>query len=180
MEPALFDIKDGLVTPTEHCYTIAAFKNVIDEFGENAGKIFAFCHYMYSLNEKKNPFANLPEAEKEEVITRQLCPELDTDHPAVREAMELVQKTYDTSTHRAYKGFKMMLDNLGEYMQTHKITDGRDGNMTQLVNAAKSYPSLREAYRMSYRDYQEELGNETPRGGVDLAYDEDDLDDIEI
>lgn len=179
MEPNLFDINNGVVTPTAHCYTIAAYKNVIDEFGENAGKIFAFCHYMYSLNEKRNPFALLPEAEKEEVITRQICPELDTESPVVREALELTKKTYETSTHRLFKGFKMMIDSMATYLQNTPVTGGQDGNIGQVVAAAKAYPALRESYRQAYKDHQEEQGTETVRGGAKLAYDEDDDDDIE-
>lgn len=179
MEPNLFDIKDGLVIPTEHCYTIAAYKNVIDEFGDNAGKIFAFCHYMCSLNEKTNPFALLPEAEKEEVITRQICPELDTEGAVVREALEHTTRLYETSTQRLFKGFKMMLDSLAQYLQTTPVTGGQEGNINQVVAAAKSYPAIREAYKAAYREYQDEQGNNSARGGAQLAYDEDDPDDID-
>lgn len=179
MEPRLFDIVNGVVTPTEHCYTIAAYKNVIDEFGENSGKIFAFCHYMCSLNEKTNPFALLPEAEKEEVITRQICPEIDTGHLVVREAWELTRQVYETTSYRLYKGFKMNQDKLGMLLQTTEWTTGKEGNILQLVAAAKAYPALREAYKQAYREYQEEQGNNQARGGADLAYDEDDDDDID-
>lgn len=179
MEPNLFDIQDEVVVPTAHCYTIAAYKNVIDEFGEHSGKIFAFCHYMYSLNEKTNPFALLLEEEKEEVITRQICPELDTDSPVVREAMELTKKNYETSTQRLFKGFKMMLDSMGIYLQNTPVTGGQDGNINQVVAAAKAYPALREAYKQAYREYQDEQGNTEARGGAKMAYDEDDPDDIE-
>lgn len=177
MEPYLFDIKDGVVVPTEHCYTIAAYKNVIDEFGENAGKIFAFCHYMYSLNEKRNPFALLPEAEKEEVITRQICPELDTESTVVREALELTGKLYETSAYRIFKGVKMQQDSLADYLKNMKWLDGKDGNILQNVAISKNIPVFREAYKQAYRDYQDEQGNTNVRGDVNLAYDEDDQDD---
>lgn len=180
MEPVLFDIASGVVTPTEHCYTIAVYKNVIDEFGGNAGKIFAFLHYMCSLNEKTNPFALIPEPEKEEIIIRQICPELDTDGQVVREALEMTKKLYESSTYTLFKGFKMLIDRLGAYLQKTEWTDGKDGNMSQLVNAAKSYPALRDAYKQAYKEYQEEQGINQVRGGGQMAYDEDDEDDIDI
>lgn len=180
MEPHLFDIKDGIAIPTEHCYTIAAYKSVIDEFGEgNSGKIFVLCHYLNSLNEKTNPFALLPEAEKEEVIIRQICPELDTDLPVVREAMELTAKTYDTSTHRMYMGIKMMVDKFAAFLKDTQVHGDKDGNVGQILAIAKAYPALREAQKLAYKEYQEEQGIETTRGGARLAYDEDDTDDIE-
>lgn len=178
MEPSLFDIKDGNVVPTEHCYTIAAYKNVIDEYGPNAGKVFAFCHYMSSLNEKTNPFALLPEAEKEEVITRQICPELDTDSTIIKEALELTKKCYETTSYLLYQGFKINQERLATLLRTTEWNASKDGNMMQLIAAAKAYPALREAYKQTYREYQEEMGNNIGRGGADLAYDEDDADDI--
>lgn len=179
MEPRLFDIKDKIAIPTEHCYTVAAFKNVIDEFGENSGKIFALCHYMYSLNEKTNPFANIPEPEKEEVIVRQICPELDTDNQIVREALEMTAKLYETTIQRLFKGWKINIDKLGIYLQKAEWIDGKEGNMSQILALAKGYRDLRDAYNQAYKEYQEEQGIETTRGGARLAYDEDDTDDIE-
>lgn len=180
MEPYLFDIKDGVVIPSEHCYTIAAYKNVIDEFGENSGKIFAFFHYMCSLNEKTNPFALIPEAEKEEIVTRQICPELDTEHAVVREALELTKKCYETTAFLLYQGFKVNQEKLAMLLRTAEWSTGKEGNMTQLLSASKAYPALREAYKQAYREYQEEQGNNQARGGADLAYDENDDDDLDL
>lgn len=180
MEPHLFDIENGVVTPTEHCYTIAAYKNVIDEFGPNAGKVFAFCHYMCSLNEKTNPFALLPEAEKEEVITRQiLTPDIDTANPIIVEAWELTRQVYETTTYRLYQGFKVSQDKLGKFLREAEWSTGKEGSTQQLIAAQKAYPDLRAAFKQAYREYQEEQGNNQARGGADLAYDEDDDDDID-
>ncbi len=179
MEPHLFDIRDGVVIPTEHCYTIAAYRSVIDEFGDNSGKIFAFCHYMCSLNEKTNPFALIPEAEKEEIVTRQICPELDTEHLIVREALDLTRKCYETTAFLLYQGFKVNQEKLAILLRTTEWSTGKEGNMTQLLAAAKAYPALREAYKQAYKEYQEEQGAGNAWGGADLAYDEDDDDDID-
>ena len=64
-----------------------------------------------------------------------------------------------------------MLDRLGRYMETTNITDGRDGNLTALVNAASKYQQIREAYKGAYKDLQEEQAGRA-RGGAGLAYDQ--------
>jgi len=175
----LFDIIGGVVTPTEHCYTIASLKNIMEEYGENAGKIMAYLHYMCSLNGQDNPFADLPEEEKQEVITRQICPEIDTDAVDIKDALEVVRKMHETATYTVYKGFKVMLEKLGRYLQVNELTTGMDGNLTQVVNAAKSYPALSQAFKEAYKEHLEEVQSEKVRGGVRLSYDEDDNDEIE-
>jgi NAD+--asparagine ADP-ribosyltransferase len=64
-----------------------------------------------------------------------------------------------------------MLDRLGRYMETTPITDGRDGNITALVNAAKNYESIRTSFKGAYKDLQEEQSSRV-RGGIGMAYDQ--------
>jgi hypothetical protein len=64
-----------------------------------------------------------------------------------------------------------MLDNLATYMEKTQITDGRDGNITALVNAASKYQQIRESYKGAYKDLQEEQTSHV-RGGAGLAYDQ--------
>ena len=80
-------------------------------------------------------------------------------------------KLYETPTSRAYKGIKSMLDRLGRYMETTSITDGKDGNLTALVNAAKNYESVRNSFKGVYKDLQDEQQSKV-RGGIGMAYDQ--------
>jgi hypothetical protein len=64
-----------------------------------------------------------------------------------------------------------MLDRLARYMETTSITDGRDGNITALVNTAAKFQQIREAYKGAYKDLQEEQQGRA-RGGAGLAYDQ--------
>jgi hypothetical protein len=64
-----------------------------------------------------------------------------------------------------------MLDRLGKYMEVTNITDGRDGNLTALINAAAKYQQIREAYKGAYKDLQEEQSSKV-RGGIGMAYDQ--------
>lgn len=176
----LFDIIGGQVLPTEHCYTIASLKNILEEYGENAGRIMAYLHYMTSMNGQDNPFADLPEEEKQEVITRQICPEIDTDSVVIKDALEVVLKMYESATYTVYKGFKMMMERMGRYLQTHDLTSGIDGNWKDVISAAKSYPELKNAFKEAYKEHLDEIESEKVRGGIKLSYDEDDDDDLDI
>lgn len=179
MQVKVFHIQGGVFTLTEYAVTINTFKSIQDEYGENSPKIWAFLHYMKSLDKMTNPFFNIPEIEKEEVVTREICPEIDTDAPSIKEALDLVERIYTTATYTIYKGFKMMMEKLGKYLQDNELVAGKDGNFDQILRAAKNYPDLNRSFKEAYKEYEEELGNGKAWGDTNLAYDEGSDDDID-
>ena len=38
----LFDIQNGVVVPTEHCYTLKSLKDIMDEYPEEHLKIYQY------------------------------------------------------------------------------------------------------------------------------------------
>jgi len=60
---------------------------------------------------------------------------------------------------------------LADYMAVTEIEHGRDGNITALVNAAKNFDQIRQSFKATYRDLQEEQQSSV-RGGQNLAYDQ--------
>jgi hypothetical protein len=68
-------------------------------------------------------------------------------------------------------GIKAMLDRLAKYMETTEIEHGRDGNITALINAASKYEAIRQSFKGTLRDLQEEQST-TVRGNQRLAYDQ--------
>ncbi len=167
----LFDIINGKVTATEHCHTIQAFKRIIDEYPEDHTKIFAYFHYMSSLNDEENPFANVPEVDKEGLILKQVGGKFSTDEPAVFEGLEVAKKLYETTAYITYLSIKVALENLGRYLRTTQITDGRDGNVTSIMKIAKEFEDVRRSFNAAYKAFKEE-DNTTSRGGQDIGYDQ--------
>jgi len=55
-------------------------------------------------------------------------------------------------------------------MGTAEIEDGRDGNITQIVNAAAKYEAMRSSFKGAYRDLKDEQQSHV-RGGEGLSYD---------
>ncbi len=167
----LFDIKNNVIVPSEHCYAIKSLKKIMEDYPISYTKVYAYLFYMCCPDPKENPFFNCLESEKEEMILHELNAEFSTEDDRIIEAMVTVKKLYETPTSRAYNGIKGMLDRLAKYMEDTTITDGKDGNITALVNAAAKFQQIRESYKGAYKDLQDELNIDT-RGGQDLAYDQ--------
>ena len=167
----LFDIQNGKVIPTEHCYTLKALKVVMDNYPDNYIKIYQYLSYMTCPNPDLNPFFYTPDLDKESLILDQIEADFSTEDEDVYIALQFCQRMYETPTSRAYKGIASMLDRLGRYMETTPITHGRDGNITALVNAAKNYEAIRASFKGAYKDLQEEQSSRV-RGGIGMAYDQ--------
>jgi hypothetical protein len=56
-------------------------------------------------------------------------------------------------------------------METNTITTGRDGNFNSLIAAAKNYDAIRQSFKSTYKDLQEEQSSKV-RGGIGMAYDQ--------
>ena len=167
----LFDIQNGKVIPTEHCYTLKALKMVMDNYPDDYLKIYQYLFYMTCPNPDLNPFFYTPEVDKESLILEQIDADFSTEDEDVFIALEFCKRMYETPTSRAYKGIASMLDRLGRYMENTPITDGRDDNINSIVAAAKNFDQIRASFKGVYKDLQEEQSSRV-RGGIGMAYDQ--------
>lgn len=167
----LFDIQNGKVTASEHCYTLKFLKDIMDAYPEEHLRIYAYLFYMTCPNPDLNPFFDVPEQDKEEIICQEVDADFSTDDDLIVYAMKMCKKMYETPTYRAYVGMKNMLDRLAKYMETTEIEHGRDGNITALVNAAAKFEQIRQSFKGTLRDLEEEQSSQV-RGGQNLAYDD--------
>lgn len=171
----LFDIEDGVVKPTEHCYIIKWLKNIMEEYSEDNKylKVYAYIFYMTCPNPDLNPYFNMPEYDKEDVITSDLDIDFSLEDPSIVIALKNANKLYETPTLRAYQGISKMLDNLSDYMGNTTIEHGRDGNISALVQAAKNFQAIRESFKGVQKDLEEEQNKTHVRGSQNLAYDQE-------
>jgi hypothetical protein len=167
----IFDIQNGAVVPTEHCYTMKSLKTIMEEYPDNHLKIYQYVFYMTCMNPDLNPFFDVPDIDREELILQEIDADFSTEDPYIMHALDVVKKLYETPTSRAYKGIKTMLDRLADYMENTPIEHGRDGNINSLVNAAAKYQQIRESFKGAYRDLKDEQQSSV-RGGQNLAYDQ--------
>jgi hypothetical protein len=166
----LFEVNNNVVIPTEHCYTLKALKDIMDEYPDDYLKIYQYLFYMTCPNPDMNPFFYTPSIDKEALIMTQIDAEFSTEDDSIYVALQFCERMYETPTSRAYKGISSMLDRLGRYMETTSITDGRDGNINSIVAAAKNFDQIRASFKGVYKDLQEEQQSKV-RGGQGLAYD---------
>ena len=167
----LFDIQNNVVVPTEHCYTLATLKTIMDNHPDDYLKIYQYLFYMTCPNPDINPFFNLSEIDKEEIVLQEINAEFSTDDGDIVGALKFCKDMYETPTSRAYKGIASMLDRLAKYMETTPISHGRDGNINSLVAAAKNFEQIRASFKGAYKDLQEEQSSRV-RGGIGMAYDQ--------
>lgn len=167
----IFDIQNGKVVATEHCYTLNAFKEIMKQFPEEYLNIYAYIFYMTCPNPDLNPFFDVPEHDKEELIRREVGGDFDTEDDNIQYALNLCKKLYETPTYRAYQGIKIALDNMATFMATEKPTSGRDGSATALLRIAERFDAVRQSFKGVYKDLQDEQSSSV-RGGQNLAYDQ--------
>jgi len=167
----LFDIQNNNLILTEHCYALPFLKKVMDEYPDTHLDVYKYVFYMSCPNPDLNPFFNLPENEKEDIIIEEIGLEESVEDGTIRYALDMCKKLYETPTYRAYVGIKSMLDRLGKYMEVTPIEHGRDGNINSMVNAAAKFEAIRQSYKGAFTDMQQEQESSV-RGGAGLAYDQ--------
>lgn len=172
----IFDIQEGVVVPTEHCYTLSTLKRIMEQYPIDYLNVYAYIFYMTCPNPELNPFFNTKDVDKEELIRKEVGGNFSSEDDWIQDAIDFCADLYHTPTYRAYMGIKTMLDNLADYMKTTAIESGRDGNITALVNAAAKFQAIRESFKGAYKDLMEEQQQSTIRGGRKLAYDDGDTD----
>lgn len=167
----IFDIVNGVVVPSEHCYTLKDLKVIMEKYPTDHVSVFAYIFYMTCPNPELNPFFDVVEHEREELVMRQLNPTFSSEDEEIIRAIKLCQKLYETPTLRSYMGIKKMLDRLAMYMETAPIESGRDGNIVAITNVASKFDQIRQSFKGTYKDLMEEQQS-TVRGGQSLAYDQ--------
>ena len=167
----LFDIQNKKVIPSEHCYSIRTLKTIMDNYPDTYMSVYLYIFYMTCPDPDMNPFFNMIEHEKEEVIIEEISLEESPEDESIKNALKLCEDLYQTPTFRAYKGIKAMLDRLARYMETTSIEHGRDGNINYLVNAAAKFDQIRQSFKGAYNDMKDEQKSQV-RGGQGLAYDQ--------
>lgn len=171
MSIRLFDIQNNKVTPTEHCYTISSLKHIMEKYPEDYLSIYAYLFYMSCLNEEENPFANIPERDKEEIILKEVGGNFSSDEKAVYEALQTCVKLYETTTYMLYKAVKTSIETLARYLQNTPVTDGRDGNIMGVMKAQEKFDQICRSFEARYKAFKEEQSS-ISRGGNTIAYDQ--------
>ena len=112
----LFDIENDTVIPTEHCYTLKALKDIMENYSDDYLKVYQYLFYMTCPNPDLNPFFYTPEVDKESLILEQVKAEFSTEDDDIHSALKFCERMYETPTSRAYNGISKALDNMARYI----------------------------------------------------------------
>jgi hypothetical protein len=165
----LIDFEDNKVTLTVHCYNLTFLKSLIEAYPKDAIKVMSYVFYM-SYPGPENPYMNIPEEHKSNLIVQDLGLDISLDDPLFITAIEKCQELYKTPINRMYHSLSNALNKISNYFDQAEITDGKDGNLTQIINAAKNYGSIRDSFKKIKADFDEET-KLVNWGGKDKAYD---------
>ena len=102
----LFDIQNGVLIPTEHCYALKVLKDIMDTYPDDYMKVYQYLFYMSCPNPVVNPFFDVLEHEKEELILTQLQAEFSTEDDDVIVALAFCKFLFllllNVSCHQVY------------------------------------------------------------------------------
>lgn len=172
MSIRLFDLDNGHVIPTIHCETIGYLKDIKKKYPKDYLNIYAYLFYMSCLNEDENPFANVPEDDREDIIIKEVGGKFSPDSDDIFKALQSTKKLYETPTYHLYISAKTALERMAHYLKNTPITDGRDGNIKDVRDTIRQFGELKETFNQLYREFKEEQSSTTTRGGQSLAYDQ--------
>ena len=173
----LFDVQNGIVVPTEHSYTLKDLQFIREKYPNDFLKVYQYCFYMCCYHPDLNPFYNVREEDREDVIMQQLDPPFTTEDEGIQEALQLCKKLYETPTLRAFIGIKTGLENLADLLKdTKPVAGGKEANADSLLKIAERYDKVRQSYKGTEKDLLAEQKSRV-RGGGGLAYDQDGGDD---
>jgi hypothetical protein len=173
MEGKIFEFVGKQIVPKDDCWHIAPLRAIIDEYPEDYPKVFYYLHCMKSMRKVDNPFADVPEAQRNEQIMRYIELYIDEESSLIVDALLCVEDIYATTFYRLYKGFKAYMDQAGDQLAILTPDfNKKDGNSDTVKAFIKDYKLLSNQYKEVYKDFDEEQGNLRVRGGQRLAYDD--------
>jgi hypothetical protein len=175
----LVEIESGKIIVKPVCWTIKPLRDIIEFYPDDYDRVIQFLHCMVSLNPLDNPFADVAEEEKEEVILRALAVDVDTNNDIIKDGLECVYICYSTPLFRSYESLKIMRDKVNFKLKNTEIDFEKDGNSINVTNMIKSLSVFNKEMKEAKKAYLEEQGEIRGRGGVEMAYDETDIDDDE-
>jgi hypothetical protein len=173
MQIKLFEFKGkGNVVPTGHCYHIEPIRVIIEEqYPDIYPKVLLFIHYMTCAIAEENPYFNVPENKKIDILKQHLKIEFNPMCPYIQDAINTVLELSETSAERAYYAMANTFDRISEFLRNQtNLTTGRDGNIKDILATAEKFEKIRVGFKNSYSDLKEEQSRGW--GDREIAYDQ--------
>ncbi len=164
----IFEIVEKKVILNENILLIPTFKAVVDRYPNIYLDVFCFIYYYCDY---KSPFADYTTEQKEEQLMELYNPEgvFTLEDDELIQAMDLYNKMQWTPTMELLEASKVMMHRMALYLRTAEITDGKDGNITQINNITKTIGQTVSSYDELRTQVEKEKEKATIRGGKNIA-----------
>lgn len=166
MLPRILTVSQNKIVLDETIFAIPEFKALI-EYTE--GDTLPFM-YIWALYDPQSPFMNIEEHEREEAVIKDFPVYEYLQTMEMISAMEKAEKLYFSPLRKILKGAKKAVENISGFLEDTEISDGRDGNLTQIVSTIKSLPQILKAYQEAENAYKQEMSRS--RGSAQYGIDE--------
>jgi len=167
MLPKILSVDRNRPVITEVILGIPEFVNLLET---TQGDLLPFM-YLWAMYDPESPYMNISEIEREEKVLSDYPVHRYLDEPEMIQAIKKCEELYFSPVRKILKASKKAIENISDFLEDNTITDGRDGNLTQVVNTIKSLPQILKAYQDAETAYKKEL--QRNRGAVKSAVDED-------
>lgn len=166
----LFDVQGKKVVPSANTYMIPELHALIKNFPDEYLKVLAYVFFT-TCPDGSNPYVNMDETLKEEVIIADLKPfNFYLEDMSIEVAKDKCRKLYETPVLRTFMGAKKMLDKIGKFLDEEEVTTGKDGNATEIRGMMKELTQYWESYNKLENVLKEEQAK--VRGGSKQRYDQ--------
>lgn len=168
MKPRIFDIENKQVIINENILTIPELKAVYEEYED---PIPAFL-YLYHMTDPEGAYNQLDEMEKEDAILYDFPGSYTSEDEVIIKALEKLKLLNTSETYRYYQSNKELLDKLSRYAREVDVTDGKNGNLAELISLVKSTGKTIQEYNILKKETEKEVKKLRMRGNGFGAYDE--------
>jgi hypothetical protein len=173
MIPKIFDIEDGKIIINEHILSIPELREVYDYYEDPISAL----QFLRHMVDPEGPYNQLDEVEKEEAILYDFPGDYSTEDDVVINALKKLKDLNTSETYRYYLANKDLLDKLSRYAVNVDVTDGKNGNLAELIALVKSTGKTIQEYNILKKETEKELKKLKMIGNGHSSYDEMEEDD---
>lgn len=128
--------------------------------------------YIYHMADPRSVYRKLPEEKREKQIIEDYLGESFHSDKDIDAAIEKYKLLYETPSMRFLKSVEKVLDKLAKYLNDVDITDGRGGNLTQIISAVEKGEATIASYGKLVDKVEREINTKMVkrRGDVEPSF----------
>lgn len=179
MIPKIFEIDSATdsIIINDNILSIPELRQVYDFYAEDPDTRFNAFQFLRHYCDPYGAYNQLSEADKEETLFADFPGEYSLEDDCMIGAIKKLKSLYMSPKYQYYLDNKELLYRLGTYARTATISDGKNGNLADLINQISKAGKLIVEFDILEKQAEKELQKMKIRGNRHIAYDEFDEND---